>query len=181
MAGSEPSPDEGAAAAAEEAAARHASGNSAPKDGSTTGFRFHGTAQRGTPPAMPVEISNEIPAQTRADLYHTRWVSTHAALVLALWPHVFLQTTSFQITLYLQLDSGSAHLQGVCICHHPHSGGGHPVGAPAGPLGGRRAGCQCAPRDRHIGRGLRRTTAARQQPSWLCSGLLRSAHQLWRI
>jgi hypothetical protein len=92
MAGSEPSLDAGMAAAAAEATARDATGNSALEDSGANGPRSHGTAQHGTPPAMPVEISNEIPAQTRADLYNTRWLPFKALGVPAFRPRISLST-----------------------------------------------------------------------------------------
>jgi hypothetical protein len=101
------------AAAAAEAAVREASGNSAPAestanpapaDSTANGSGNHAAAQRGTPPEMPVEISNEIPAQTRADLYHTRCIPHMGATSL---PALRLTVSSFLHVRYwsqLQLD-----------------------------------------------------------------------------
>lgn len=80
--GGHPRAEAASAAVSAEAAARQPSGNVAPEAGDAgseagaaagaAASKGHGTALRGTPPTLPVEISNEISAQTRADLYHTR-------------------------------------------------------------------------------------------------------------
>ncbi len=117
----------------------------------------------GIPPAMPVEISNEISAQERVELYRTRFPQQTPACHFKTFctpPKICMFLHAAAHSLQSPRNAVARHstpcieavhmphpLQGVRFRHNAHPGRGLAVGAAAGTLGCRSRRAQCTPRD----------------------------------